>query len=209
MEENEDKNKEKISTTQYKKDSNEKIDYYSDIKTNNKNDDKNKKYHINDNILNDLNDIPFEQLQEILLGINDDKFSQSIQNLLLDKDFASPVVIQKENKLITDFHYVTFKNAYGENSCFVNVILHLLFYIPELDEFLISLYEIDESTRNGKDKDMNSSDEKNKFLVLLGKILYQYENIINEENDEENRKKNIKKKKNKITVIKTLNMRKY
>ena len=209
MEENEDKNKEKISTTQYKKNSNENIDYYSDVKTNNKTDDKSKKYHIMDNILNDLNDIPLEQLEEILLDINDDKYSQSIQNLLLDKEFVSPVVIKKENKLITDFHYVTFKNAYGENSCFVNVILHLLYYIPELDEFLISLYEIDESNRDGKDKDMNSNDEKNKFLVLLGKILYQYENIINEENDEENRKKNVKMKKNQITVVKTLNMRKY
>ena len=204
MEEKQDKNRGKKYISESNKSNNEKLDYYSDIKNNNKKDVKSNKCLINSDI---LNDIPLEQLQEILLDINDDKDSQAIQNLLLDEEFSSTVEMKKENKLITDFHYVTFKNAYGENSCFVNVILHLLNYIPELEDFLISLYQIDESTRHGKDS--NSNDEKNKFLVLLGKIMYQYENIINEENDEENKKKNNKTKKSQITVIKTLNMRKH
>ena len=34
-----------------------------------------------------------------------EKLSQSLKNLLLyDKDFSTPVVIKKENKLFTDFH---------------------------------------------------------------------------------------------------------
>ena len=38
-----------------------------------------------------------------------EKLSQSLKNLLLyDKDFSSPVIVQKENKLFTDFHYATF-----------------------------------------------------------------------------------------------------
>ena len=211
MEEKQDKNN-KNHSTQKKENDNEKIDYYSDIKTNNKKDDNNKKqdikkdynkYNLKEIDLNNLSDL---ELEELLLNGNlvDELLSQSLKNILLDKEFSSNVVIKKENKLITNFHYVTFQNAYGENSCFVNVILHLLYYITELDEFLISLYQIDQSNKG--EKDINTDDEKNKFLVLLGKILYQYENIINEENEEN--KPNIKKK-NQITIVKTLNMRKY
>ena len=215
MEEKQDKNN-KNHSTQKKENDNEKIDYYSDIKTNNKKDDNNKKqdikkdynkYNLKEIDLNNLSDL---ELEELLLNgnldLDDELLSQSLKNILLDKEFASTVVIKKENKLITNFHYVTFQNAYGENSCFVNVILHLLYYITELDEFLISLYQIDQSNKG--EKDINTDDEKNKFLVLLGKILYQYENIINEEN-EENKPKNNTKKKNQITIVKTLNMRKY
>ena len=215
MEEKQDKNN-KNHSTQKKENDNEKIDYYSDIKTNNKKDDNNKKqdikkdynkYNLKEIDLNNLSDL---ELEELLLNgnldLDDELLSQSLKNILLDKEFASTVVIKKENKLITNFHYVTFQNAYGENSCFVNVILHLLYYITELDEFLISLYQIDQSNKG--EKDINTDDEKNKFLVLLGKILYQYENVINEEN-EENKPKNNTKKKNQITIVKTLNMRKY
>ena len=93
-----------------------------------------------------------------------EKLSQSLKNLLLyDKDFSSPVVIKKENKLFTDFHYATFKNSYGENTCYINVVLHLLYNIDQLQEFLISLYEIDESNKNSitpKNKNNESFHDK-------------------------------------------------
>lgn len=138
-----------------------------------------------------------------------EKLSQSLKNLLLyDKDFSSPVIVQKENKLFTDFHYATFKNSYGENTCYINVILHLLYNIEQLQDFLVSLYEIDESNKTSiTPKNKNTESESNdnyKFLVLLGNILNQYKDIIFDENDEET-----KPKKNKqVTIINTLRMRK-
>ena len=138
-----------------------------------------------------------------------EKLSQSLKNLLLyDKDFSSPVIVQKENKLFTDFHYATFKNSYGENTCYINVILHLLYNIEQLQDFLVSLYEIDESNKTSitpKNKNTESQSNDNyKFLVLLGNILNQYKDIIFDENDEET-----KPKKNKqVTIINTLRMRK-
>ena len=116
----------------------------------------------------------------------------------MNKEFAEPVVIEKESRLLSDFHYVTFKNAYGENSCFVNVVLHLLYNIPELDEYLISLYQIDETNKDSKD---NNNNDKIQFLVLLGKILYQYEAFIDEQFDENKKLKN--KNSNQIQIIKT------
>ena len=102
-----------------------------------------------------------------------EKLSQSLKNLLLyDKDFSSPMIVQKENKLFTDFHYATFKNSYGENTCYINVILHLLYNIEQLQDFLVSLYEIDESNKTSiTPKNKNTESESNdnyKFLVLLG-----------------------------------------
>ena len=130
-----------------------------------------------------------EKKEEVInLDSNNDveELSQSIQNLLLDKDFAAPVMVKKENKLITNYHYATFKNSYGENTCYINVILHLLYSIDELEEFLSSLYKIEESTK-GNNNDKNNNDENNidiinennEFLVSLGKILNNYDEIIN------------------------------
>ena len=183
----------------------DKIDYSSDLKMNNKNDDKKKKISEKENNLEEL------ELEEILINSNLDdnnELSQSLKNVLLDKEFASSVIPKKDNKLITDFHYVTFKNSYGENSCFINVILHLIYNIDELYEYLISLYQIDES--NIEKRNINSNDDKNKyinkFFALLGKILYKYDIISFGENDEKKKGKN--NKKNQITVLKTLDMRK-
>ena len=158
-----------------------------------------------------------EKKEEVInLDSNNDveELSQSIQNLLLDKDFAAPVVLKKENKLITNYHYATFKNSYGENTCYINVILHLLYSIDELEEFLSSLYKIEESTK-GNNNDKNNNDENNidiinennEFLVSLGKILNNYDEIITESNEENNKKKKESKDKQ-VTVINTIKMRK-
>jgi ubiquitin C-terminal hydrolase len=98
----------------------------------------------------------------INLDTNNDAegLSQSLQNLLLDENFVSPVVVKKENKLITDYHYATFKNSYGENTCYINVILHLLYNMDDLVDFLLTLYQIDESNKaseNNTEKDKNKN----------------------------------------------------
>ena len=97
---------------------------------------------------NSLNKQPLI-VEEIDLTENNvnDNLTESLQNLFLDKDFSTPIAIKKENKLITNFKYVAFQNLYGENACYVNVILHLLFNITELSEYLYDLYQIEESKK--------------------------------------------------------------
>ena len=225
-------NKKKLKKEEYYNDEYQKndkinyLDYYSDIRQNDTkeenitqiNNEKGKKE------LNNKNSIKKEQItkgQVINIYSNDnntynndnEELTDSIKEILLDKEFASPIIIKKENHLITNFHYVTFQNLYGENACYINVILHLIYRINELYEFLTSLYQIDESNKGIKisrvNKNSNSQNNNNnlnnKFLVLLGRILYQYESIINEENNENERKNN--NKKNQVTVLKTLPLR--
>ena len=143
-----------------------------------------------------------------------DKLSQSLKNLLLlDNDFSKPITIEKENKLFTDFHYATFKNSYAENTCYINVILHLLYNIEQLEEYLETLYHIDESNKissitksyNYTTRIEETNDTYN-FLVLIGKILSEYKDIIYNENEENIRSRKIKNKQ--VYVINTLRMRK-
>ena len=166
---------------------------------------------INTNTKNEINSDKASITPENNLEQNSetDKLSQSLKNLLLlDNDFSKPITIEKENKLFTDFHYATFKNSYAENTCYINVILHLLYNIDQLQEFLISLYEIDESNKNSitpKNKsDESETNDNYKFLVLLGNILNQYKEIIYDENDAETKPKKSKQ----VGIINTLRMRK-
>ena len=178
------------------------LDYYSDVKKSNNREDnskiiRKKNKNTEKNSLNDEKALDYICLN----SIDENKLSESLKNILLDKEFSSPIKIVKDNKLISDFHYATFQNLYGENSCFVNVILHLIFNIPQLSEFLISLYEINESNKAQKGKsNKNSNNKIDRFLILLGEILFNYSNIINEENES--------KKNKQITILKTLSMRK-
>ena len=139
-----------------------------------------------------------------------EKLSQSLKNLILfDKEFSEPVVIKKENKILTDFHYATFKNSYGENTCYINVVLHILYNIEQLQDFIISLYSIDELNKKSYTSKSykitpEETSETYKFLVLIGKILYEYKEIIWEESDSDNPKK----VKNQVTIINTFKMRK-
>ena len=191
-------NKEKYAKYQNDQINNEVLDYYSDIRTNNEKENSKKNSIKEPKIVDEININQFN---------DDENLTQSLKDILLDKEFASPIVVKKENKLITDYHYVTFQNSYGENTCYVNVILHLLYNIPELEEYLVSLYQID-SSNDEKDNYKNGNKNINIFFVLLGKILYDYRNIISQENDIDEKKVKKNTKKNQVTIIKTLNMRK-
>ena len=59
-------------------------------------------------------------------------------------DLTSSIAIRKENNLITKNQYVAFTNDYGDNSCYVNVVLQLLFNIVDLNNIFKDLYKIDE-----------------------------------------------------------------
>ena len=47
--------------------------------------------------------------------------------------------VKKENKILTDFHYATFKNSYGENTCYINVVLHILYNIEQFRESILKI----------------------------------------------------------------------
>ena len=88
----------------------------------------------------------------------------------------------KENSM----HYVGFENKYGENSCYINVILHFLYIFPSVNEFLIKFYKtkLDNfiSTINN---DINSKNNIDYFLFTLGKTLFEYQKILSNYNNKD------------------------
>ena len=200
-----------------KNNSNNEENKNSKIEDNQTKNNKKTKNNRNSNNNNTLNESQIIEKINLAFDNENDKNSSEIPPeindiILNDEEFASPVTKKKENKLISDFHYVTFSNSFGENTCFINVILHLLNNIPELNEYLISLYQIEETNKNQKNQKSNSdkNQNNNKFLVLLGKILNRYATIIDKENEDssKNTKNKSKNKKKQVTIIRTLNMRK-
>ena len=165
-----------------------KLNYYSDIQ-NNENENNIEKKGTNNSLALSVNN----------LSNTNDKLSISISgsNYQFDKEFLSPVLVKKENILLTDSHYVTFENRYGENSCYFNVILRLLCDFDEICDFLLDLYEIDESMKKIGEKNNNESQNQH-FLVLLGKIIHDYDDILNDNNNDKQ-----------INMIKTSKIRKY
>ena len=123
--------------------------------------------------------------------------SDSMKAILANQEFMSPIQIKKENKLLTKSTYVTFKNSYAENSCYINVILQLIFNISELSDFIIDLYKIASISKEEKEK----NGENYEFLVILGEILSKYNDIFNGENK-------YKRNKNQVNILETLNFRK-
>ena len=71
------------------------------------------------------------------------------------------VNITKENHLITNYSYVAFANNYGDNSCYVNVILHLIFNITDLNNIFKDLYKIDEMKKENPKQYMNTTSNSN------------------------------------------------
>ena len=86
-------------------------------------------------------------------------------------DLTNSIAIKKECSLITKCPYVAFNNNYGDNSCYVNVVLHLLFNITDLHNIFRDLYEIDEMEKqnpkeNNKNKDTSDTPkEKNTDII--------------------------------------------
>ena len=56
-------------------------------------------------------------------------------------DILNQMLSQKETKLLTDSQYVSFDNFIGDNSCYVNVIMHFLYLFPCVNDFLIKKYQ--------------------------------------------------------------------
>ena len=89
--------------------------------------------------------------------------------------------------------YAGFENNYGENSCFINVLLHFLYLVPCVNEYLTNEYK---KKKEGKGNIINNLDEyEDIFLSLLSKVLIEYQDIISHSK--------------KDNIIKTLELRQY
>ena len=117
-------------------------------------------------------------------------------------DLSNSIAIKKENKLISKNQYVAFANNYGDNSCYVNVVLHLLFNITDICNIFKDLYAVDDMTKeNPKDTDdpnytphninnstMNSSGQinniynSNDLFIEIGEIITDYEMYLDKQN---------------------------
>ena len=123
-------------------------------------------------------------------------------------DLTNSISIKKENNLITKSQYVTFCNNYGDNSCYINVVLHLLFNITDLNNIFKDLYQIDEMEKQTPKGDLisdtpsNSSSNNatqignepksnntstpplslNNLFIEIGEILSDYEMYLNKDN---------------------------
>ena len=88
----------------------------------------------------------------------------------------------KENSM----HYVGFENKYGENSCYINVILHFLYIFPSVNEFLIKFYKTKlDNFINTINNDINSKNNMDYFLFTLGKTLFEYQKILSNYNNKD------------------------
>ena len=110
------------------------------------------------------NNIPLSKSQ-VVQNINQDALNyedsclfSSTHNL----DLSNSIAFKKENHLITKTQYVAFSNNYGDNSCYVNVVLQLIYNIPDISNIFKDLYEIDEiQKQNPKEKNNNTSTSTN------------------------------------------------
>lgn len=118
----------------------------------------------------------------------------SSQNKRNSFSFANIDLIERKTE--SNMNYVGFENKIGDNSCYINVILHFLYFFPSVNDFLIKVY-------NGKlisFQNINNCfidfDKKEYFLFLLGKTLFEYQKNLSNYNNEN------------ITVLNTTEFRK-
>ena len=146
------------------------------------------------------NETPLSKSQSTTQNINQAALNYEDSNLFNSAshiDLSSAIPIKKENKLISKNQYVAFTNNYGDNSCYVNVILHLIYNITDICNIFKDLYEIDDLQReNPKDSDdpnytpqnintINSSTQiynTNDLFIEIGEIITDYEMYLNKQN---------------------------
>ena len=80
-----------------------------------------------------------------------------------------------ERRKESGMHYVGFENKCGDNSCYINAVLHFLYIFPSVNEFLIKFYE---NKINNFNNDISNLKNIDCFLFFLGKTLYEYRNIL-------------------------------
>ena len=98
------------------------------------------------------------------------------------QDLSKSITIKKKNLLLTKSPYVGFVNNFGDNSCYVNVVLHLLYCLTDINNILKDIYS-NEAMENENQKDnidktkLNSIETPNKeeLLIKFGELLSLYD----------------------------------
>ena len=70
-------------------------------------------------------------------------------------EIINQILSQKETKLLTNSQYVSFENQIGDNSCYINVIMHFLYIFPCVNDYLIKKYQ-----EQSKEKEKEKENEK-------------------------------------------------
>lgn len=78
--------------------------------------------------------------------------------------------------------YVGFENKYGENCCYINVILHFLYFFPCINEYLIKIYKTKKDSLIYNGNNIADNDLLD-FFVLLGKTLFEYQKVLSNLNN--------------------------
>ena len=102
-----------------------------------------------------------------------------------------------KRKINSNSLYVGFENKYGENSCYINVVLHFLYFFPCINEFLIKQYQTNKDTINFSNNNITNINNIDFFLFLLGRTLLEYQNTLSNLNNKG------------ITILQTSELRKY
>ena len=136
-------------------------------------------YYINNN---DISDGPKDSIS------NKNKNNNNLEDNNIN-DYINEILIKKETKLLTDSKYITFENNIGENSCYVNVIIHLLYKFPCINDYLIKKFnekinkeKINEEKPNKENKNIIEQSTQEKNIKIENKI--KNETINNEKIDE-------------------------
>ena len=95
-------------------------------------------------------------------GIKDDTSNPDLSNSKTKHDqsdnyneIINQILSQKETKLLTNSQYVSFENQIGDNSCYINVIMHFLYIFPCVNDYLIKKYQ-----EQSKEKEKEKENEK-------------------------------------------------
>ena len=116
----------------------------------------------------------------------DDTQKKDDSNII--NDIYTDILKKKEIRLLTDSHYISLENKIGQNSCFVNVIIHFLYIFPCINDYLIKKYK-QKFEKDLKDKEKNQTKKeeilKQKDIENKGKKLNPLNNNENNINKEQ------------------------
>ena len=152
----------------------------------------NKKYHFN--FSNDKIEEQNSDEKEQKTNENKNKNSDNFLNYFLSNfieimyssenklkklnDLSSDIKIKKESFFLTKDTYIGFKNEIGDNSCYVNVVLHLLKNMLDIKNILIDITQIESIKKENNliyGDNISNENKENDLLSNLGEILNIYE----------------------------------
>ena len=75
-------------------------------------------------------------------------------------EYINEILSTKKTILLTDSQYVSLENKIGENSCFINVIIHFLYIFPCVNDYLIRKYKKKVEKESKKNEENNNNNKK-------------------------------------------------